>query len=105
MRIPESRSPAVVAWLGYCGLLPFVTLALPGAWDANHRERWRKMLPCYGALILRFVGTLHWAYAMVHPATRGQAASGVYIWIVMPSLCLGTVFFFGSLSGGQGITV
>lgn len=78
--------PAVVPWLGYGGLLPFVSLAMIGAWDANHREFWQQMLLSYGAVILSFVGALHWAFAMVHPAAQGQQASGVYIWSVMPSL-------------------
>ena len=82
----ELRRPAAVAWLGYGGLLPFVALALFGALDANHRELWQKMLLSYGAVILSFVGALHWAFAMVHPATQGQNAGGIYAWSVMPSL-------------------
>lgn len=82
----ESPRPAIVAWLGYGGLLPFVVMALASALDANHRELWQKMLLSYGAVILSFVGALHWAVAMVHPATQEQPANGVYAWSVMPSL-------------------
>ena len=99
--------PAAVAWLGYGGLVPFLALALLGALDANHRELWQKMLLSYGAVILSFVGALHWAFAMVHPATQGQAASGIYAWSVMPSLvawvallvspALGTTLLLGGL--------
>lgn len=78
--------PGVVAWLGFGGLLPFVVLALLGVWDVHHRELWQKMLLSYGAVILSFVGALHWAVAMVHPATQNQPANGVYAWSVMPSL-------------------
>ena len=32
------QRPAIVTWLGYGGLLPFLALALASALDANHRE-------------------------------------------------------------------
>jgi uncharacterized membrane protein len=44
------------------------------------------MLLTYGAVILSFVGALHWGFAMVHPATVGRPMNGMYAWSVMPSL-------------------
>ena len=86
MRTDESARPTVVAWLGYGGLLPFVGLALVSWLEPNHRSWWFEMLLGYGAVILSFVGALHWGFAMVHPATAGRPMNGMYAWSVMPSL-------------------
>lgn len=78
--------PAVVAWLGYGGLLPFVATALVSWLEPNHRSFWQDMLVGYGAVILSFVGALHWGFAMVHPDTAGKPMNGMYAWSVLPSL-------------------
>ena len=82
----SSPRPAAVAWLGYGGLLPFVASALLCWLDPNHRSLWLDLLLAYGAVILSFVGALHWGFAMVHPDTAGQPMNGMYGWSVMPSL-------------------
>ena len=56
--------PTSVAWLGYGGLLPFVALAGIGWW-APGTPLWGTALLAYGAVILSFVGALHWGFAMV----------------------------------------
>ena len=76
--------PAVV--LGCGGLIPFVGLALlvafvPVPWYAF----WLGTLSYYGALILSFVGALHWGYA-VHSGARGARAWMQYGWSVLPCL-------------------
>jgi Protein of unknown function (DUF3429) len=53
-------------WLVRGDALHFVTLALS----------------CYAAVILSFLGGIHWGLAMRHPA----APLGVWIWGVVPSL-------------------
>ncbi len=78
--------PTLVAWLGYGGLLPFVATALVSWLEPNHRIFWQDMLVGYGAVILSFVGALHWGFAMVHPDTAGKSMNGMYAWSVMPSL-------------------
>ncbi len=86
MNTGASSRPAVVAWLGFAGLLPFVGTALVCWLEPNHRSWWLEMLLGYGAVILSFVGALHWGFAMVHPATAGRPMNGMYAWSVMPSL-------------------
>ena len=76
--------PAVV--FGFAGLIPFVGLALlvafvPVPWYAF----WLGTLSHYGALILSFVGALHWGYA-VHIGARGARAWVQYGWSVLPCL-------------------
>ncbi len=82
----ENARPTVVSWLGYGGLLPFVGTALLCWLEPGQRSWWTEMLLTYGAVILSFVGALHWGFAMVHPATAGRPMNGMYAWSVMPSL-------------------
>lgn len=86
MSASDNARPAVVALLGYGGLLPFVGTALLCWLEPGHRGWWIEMLLSYGAVILSFVGALHWGFAMVHPATSGRPMNGMYAWSVMPSL-------------------
>jgi protein-L-isoaspartate O-methyltransferase len=92
--------PASVAWLGYGGLIPFIALAAAAALDAtpalhsgailHHTaavfSQGTRALFAYGAVILSFVGALHWAFAMLLqdlPAPRRNAA---FVWSVIPAL-------------------
>lgn len=79
-------SPTVVAWLGYGGLIPFLGLAAASWLDPAHNATWVPGLLGYGAVILSFVGALHWAFAMTHPQMQGTPDTALYIWSVVPSL-------------------
>ncbi len=80
----EARTPPYVAWLGYGGLLPFALSALGTLLDPTSRALWQQALLAYGALILSFVGALHWAFAM---RTEDETqARGLYLWSVVPAL-------------------
>lgn len=78
--------PHSVAWLGYGGLLPFVGLALALLADPGHGLLWQQALLAYGAVILSFVGALHWAFAMLLPGLTPAQAQGRYVWSVVPAL-------------------
>ena len=57
--------PAAAFWLGYSGLIPFVILAtalwfLPGP----EQPRAHDALLSYAAIILAFMGAVHWGLAM-----------------------------------------
>ncbi len=78
--------PRTVAWLGYGGLLPFVLLASASLLDYHHGAGWRDALFAYGAIILSFVGALHWGLAMtLHKLTESQR-SACFVWSVVPAL-------------------
>ncbi len=79
-----SRAPAHIAWLGYGGLVPFVATALGALLDPAHRLFWQLALLAYGAVILSFVGALHWALAMQEEDTPAARAS--FVWSVVPAL-------------------
>jgi ABC-type Na+ efflux pump permease subunit len=81
-----AASPRTVAWLGYGGLIPFLVLALGSLLDHHHGAAWRQALYAYGAIILSFVGALHWSLAMSLPELTERQRSARYAWSVAPAL-------------------
>lgn len=82
----NSIIPPIVKWLGYGGLLPFVSSAIAVWVDASHGSWWRDALVGYGAVILSFVGALHWGFAMSHSGFSTQQRTQSFIWSVVPAL-------------------
>lgn len=78
--------PPHVAWLGYGGLLPFIALAILTAADAPRSALWSDALTGYGAIILSFVGALHWGFAMSLPALDPGLHRRAFVWSVVPAL-------------------
>ena len=63
--------PAAAKWLGGLGALPFATLALASVVaDGSVREFLSLALALYGAVILSFLGGVHWGLAI---AGQGQS--------------------------------
>lgn len=82
----RSRASATPRWLGYGGLLPFLILAPASLLDHVHGELWSHALYAYGAIILTFVGALHWSIAMVSTACDDRTRRRAYGWSVVPAL-------------------
>jgi hypothetical protein len=78
--------PRSVAWLGYGGLLPFLALAAGCFAGAEGGAICRVALILYGAVILSFVGALHWAFAMTLPDLGAAKRAEGFIWSVVPAL-------------------
>ncbi|MGB9494371.1 MAG: DUF3429 domain-containing protein [Azonexus sp.] len=78
--------PRSVAWLGYGGLIPFVSLTAAFLLDHHHGLLWSDALIGYGAVILSFVGALHWAFAMTLPGLTDQQRTARFVWSVVPAL-------------------
>ena len=83
---PDTRIPPTPLILGLGGLLPFIALAA-GAWllpppDSGLSARYAAY---YGAVILSFVGALHWAFAMLLPLDEFDRGR-VYGWSIAPAL-------------------
>lgn len=78
--------PRSVAWLGYGGLLPFLVLAPASLLDDHHGAFWGDALVAYGAIILSFVGALHWGLAMSLPDLSDGQRSAWFAWSVVPAL-------------------
>lgn len=74
---------ALVRWLGYGGLVPFVGGALGvGLLNAPHSAIAANALASYGATIGSFLGAIYWGLGMRETAP----GSGWAVWGVTPSL-------------------
>jgi hypothetical protein len=78
--------PSTVAWLGYGGLIPFVLLAAADLVGGDYAGFCSHALFSYGAVILSFVGALHWAFAMTGAELSEPRRKAVYGWSVVPAL-------------------
>lgn len=87
MNAPHSDTVRrAAAWLGYGGLIPFVVLAPASLLDPHHSWTWSDALYGYGAIILSFVGALHWAFAMTAAGLDERQRVRSLIWSVVPAL-------------------
>ena len=61
----STRTPAIAAWLGGLGLVPFIALTLVWIVGGPHLpfDPGRALL-VYGAVILSFLGGIHWGIAL-----------------------------------------
>lgn len=92
---PDREPPPHVAWLGYGGLLPFVGLAVLAGADAARAPAWSGALVGYGAVILGFVGALHWGFAMCASGLDPAAQRRAFVWSVVPALIAWTAIVLG----------
>lgn len=86
MATHADHRPASVTWLGHGGLLPFVGLALAALLAPTWRAVALHALLAYGAVILSFVGALHWGLAMAQPGLDDRWRQRAFVWSVVPSL-------------------
>lgn len=65
---PESSLPSGASALGYGGLVPFVAAVLGIAlFDGELRALAARALLAYGAVILSFLGAVHWGLLLARP--------------------------------------
>jgi glutaredoxin len=76
----------LVRWLGYGGVLPFVVglVAVGLIHDPGLRERAADLSLAYGAVILAFLGAVHWG-RMLERGTLAEAPL-LAVWGVLPSI-------------------
>jgi hypothetical protein len=79
--------------LGHLGLLPFFALALlswspaDAAFGSVPLARLAQLLlVAYSAVILSFLGAVHWGFALLTPALERSAIGHALTWGVLPSL-------------------
>ncbi len=73
-------------WLGYGGLIPFLALAALTVADRGRAAMWHGYLRAYGAVILSFVGALHWGFGMVLGEITATQRDAMLGWSVVPCL-------------------
>jgi len=76
----EFPAPRPAYWLGYLGLLPFVTGAVSAWFGSPALAAWtQEAMLLYAAIILSFVGAVHWGLAMhsTHSARDKQLGLSV----------------------------
>lgn len=85
MNIGSAELPPHAATLGYAGLLPFALLTA-GLWIVAAPELQSVLLRAllaYGAVILTFLGAVHWGIVLARPGSRDASVLAVG---VLPSL-------------------
>jgi hypothetical protein len=77
----------LVDWLGYAGLIPFVGLALL-LWlvSADLHPFVALSLAAYGAVIVSFLGGIHWGIGLRYEVTQTPGHTFHLAWGVVPSL-------------------
>ncbi len=78
--------PRIVAWLGYGGGIPFVAFLLLIYLDPGRGTVWHQSLRAYAAVILSFVGALHWGFAMLLGNVATTQRHSLFAWSVIPCL-------------------
>jgi hypothetical protein len=83
-------APMAALLPGFAGTLPFLALALALAFaEGGSRAQVELAFVGYGAVILTFVGALHWGLALAATARlpeAGAAACFGFLWSVVPAL-------------------
>jgi uncharacterized membrane protein len=80
----SNRVPVNAAWLGGLGAVPFIGLALLAVVTDIDDARALQALAAYGAVILSFLGGIHWGLALAR--TPAAPSTNALILSVVPSL-------------------
>ena len=82
----QNTLPVSVGLLGYGGLIPFIVMAILSIAEPAHGIIYRGALLLYGAVILSFVGAIHWGAAMFATELSDKTRRACYLWSVVPAL-------------------
>jgi hypothetical protein len=82
----HNTSPLSAKLLGYGGLIPFVVSSTCQVFHLLPDLPWNTMALSYGAIILSFLGGLHWAFAMTLQELSPAQKNDRFFWSVIPSL-------------------
>ena len=100
-RIADNQVPPSAAWLGGLGALPFIALACATPYlDSAPHMFVVHALVAYGAIILSFLGGIHWGLAIMspsnadHPALRNRLIASI-----IPSLAAWVALLFSENKG------
>lgn len=94
----QSSMPTSVRVLGYGGLIPFVGLAILANFEVSHGMLYRGALLLYGAVILSFVGAIHWGVAMTAIDLNDHDRRVAYVWSVIPALMAWAIYILSPVA-------
>jgi hypothetical protein len=97
--------PQHVALLGYGGLLPFMAFGAAIIFFPEDSGFAARALLAYGAVILSFVGALHWGFAMNLQELSEQQRLQAYLWSVIPALLAWPALVIDSEAMGSALLV
>ena len=81
-------------WVGYLGLIPFIASSL-FIWSPQYHQFALQSLSIYAAVILTFIGSVHWGIAMQHIGkTNKQNSNMQFVFSIIPSLFAWIVILF-----------
>jgi hypothetical protein len=90
----SSPAPPIALWLGYAGLIPFVSFAAL-TWLAP--PEWRPFtaaaLAAYAAVIVSFLGGIHWGIG------SRDGTPWLFLWGVVPSLVAAAALMLSTRAG------
>ncbi|BCM25410.1 DUF3429 domain-containing protein [Methyloradius palustris] len=78
--------PAWPRYLGLAGVIPFLLFGVLPWFQNYHAIISLYALLAYGAVILSFIGALHWAFAMMASTISESRRNSMYLWSVIPAL-------------------
>jgi hypothetical protein len=101
MEAADTKVPVSAAWLGGLGALPFIGLAcaMPFLVGAP-RNLAADALVAYGAVILSFLGGIHWGLAIAHGGGAAQAKLPARLILsIVPSLAAWAALLVADTTG------
>ena len=96
-----TRAPRAATILGWCGVSPFVALAGATALQMGDPAQVSGALRLYGAIILSFMGGVHWGIA----TKRSEDRASPYVVSVLPALWAFAMAFPPAPMGLAGMAV
>ena len=96
-----TRAPRAATILGWCGVLPFIALAGATAFQLGDPAQVSGALRLYGAIILSFMGGVHWGAA----TKQNEARASPYLVSVLPALWAFAMAFTPAPMGFAGMAV
>ncbi len=98
--MPYDPTRTLIDWLGYAGLLPFIVLAaLLWLVDADLHPFVALALAAYGAVIVSFLGGIHWGIGLRYAATQTSGHAFHLVWGTVPPLLAWVAIMMPAFAG------
>jgi hypothetical protein len=86
-------------------LIPFIGLATLANIEPSHGILYRGALLLYGAVILSFVGAIHWGVAMMVTDLNDQDRRAAYVWSVIPALMAWMTYILSPITAALALVL